>query len=366
MTAFVFYAPLKAPSHPVPSGDRQMARALMLALEGDARVDLASDLRLYDGVGDALVQSHLHAQAEVEAQRLIAHAPQHGWSAWITYHSYYKAPDILGPLVTRALGIPYVLIEATRARKRLTGPWSSFAHLAEAAANHADLIFYLTDRDRAALQRDAPQGQRLVRLPPFLALWSLQPPPPSPCLPPSNPPVILCVGMFRPGDKAASYGIVAEVLALLQTPDWHLRIAGDGPDRDAIHALFAPFGDRVTFLGLLDAARLQTEYAAASVLLWPGVNEAFGLVYLEAQAAGLPVVAQDRPGVRDVVIPAGLVPIEGGAQALALAADAMLQDPALRRKRTHAGRNVVARAHLLGAAQATLSAGIASLLKAAP
>lgn len=360
MTAFAFYAPLKAPTHPVPSGDRQMTRALMLALQGDARVDLVSELRLYDGVGDAGVQRHLQHQAQAEVQRLVALAPQRGWSAWITYHSYYKAPDLLGPPVTRALNIPYVLIEATRAKKRLTGAWSAFAHLAEAAADQADLIFYLTDRDREALQRDAPKGQRVVHLPPFLARGDLPPLPPAP-----KWPILLCVGMLRPGDKAASYRIVAEVLAQLQTPDWHLRLAGDGPARATIEALFAPFGDRVTFLGLLDAAQVQREYADASVLLWPGVNEAFGLVYLEAQAQGLPVVAQNRPGVRDVVIPSGLVPVEGGAHALAQATDALLQNPVLRRNHADAGRNAVAKAHLLGAARATLAAHISPLLKAA-
>ena len=192
-------------------------------------------------------------------------------------------------------------------------------------------------------------GQRLVHLPPFLAAWDLPPLPPRSALP-----TILCVGMMRPGDKAASYRIVAEVLAHLKTPDWHLRIAGDGPERAAIEAIFAPFGNRVSFLGLLDAAQLQREYVRASVLLWPGVNEAFGLVYLEAQAAGLPVVAQDRPGVRDVVIPVALAPVEGGAQALALATDALLQNPALQRKRASEGCRAVAELHLLGPARTIL------------
>ncbi|MGV8988014.1 MAG: glycosyltransferase family 4 protein [Cypionkella sp.] len=362
MTAFAFYAPLKPPTNPVPSGDRQMARALMLALEGEARVDLASDLRLYDGLGDANVQRALQSQAEQEGLRTVARAASQGWSAWISYHSYYKAPDILGPIVSRALGIPYVLIEATRAKKRLTGPWSGFEDLAEAAADHADLIFYLTDRDHEALVRDAPQGQKLVRLQPFLSAQDLPPLPQHQ----ADPAVLLCVGMLRPGDKAASYQIVAEVLAQLQTSDWHLRIAGDGPDRIAIQAMFAPYGDRVTFLGQLDAAGVQREYAHASVLLWPGVNEAFGLVYLEAQAAGLPVVAQDRPGVRDVVIPQGLVALKGGAQALANATDALLQSPDLHRKRAAEGRRVVARAHLLGSARRTLFDHIAPLLAVAP
>ena len=49
-----FYAPLKAPDHPVPSGDRAMARALIAALKaGGQQVTLTSDLRLFDGKGDS-------------------------------------------------------------------------------------------------------------------------------------------------------------------------------------------------------------------------------------------------------------------------------------------------------------------------
>jgi glycosyltransferase involved in cell wall biosynthesis len=50
----------------------------------------------------------------------------------------------------------------------------------------------------------------------------------------------------------------------------------------------------------MDSDTLANLYRQASLLFWPGVNEAFGLTYLEAQAAGVPVVAQNRPGVCDV------------------------------------------------------------------
>ena len=88
---------------------------------------------------------------------------------WLTYHSYYKAPDLLGPRLSRQWGIPYVLVEATRASKRLKGPYARFAKAAEAACDAADVIFYLTEYDREALERDRVPGQRLARLRPFLA-----------------------------------------------------------------------------------------------------------------------------------------------------------------------------------------------------
>ncbi len=343
MGTIAFYAPMKPPTHPTPSGDRQMARALMAAL-GD-QAELVSELRLYDGKGDGAVQAELEQRAHDEAKRLIAKG---GWRAWVTYHNYYKAPDIIGPIVARALDIPYILIEATRSAKRLTGPWSRFAALAEAATDHADLVFYFTERDRVALEQMRPEGQRLTKLHPFLPRTDL----PAPA--PLTGQTILSVAMLRDGDKLESFRIIADTLPLLTTPDWHLQIAGDGPARDEIETLFAPLAPRITFLGQLDRNGLDQAYRNADAFLWPGVNEAFGMVYLEAQAAGLPVVAQNRDGVRDVVLADGLVPADHGPNALAQALDRLLGSPAERQTRGRKSRAFVAENHLLNTASKTL------------
>jgi len=320
-----------------------MARALRTAL-GD-RAELVSELRLYDGKGDGAVQAELEQHAREEAKRLIAKG---GWRAWVTYHNYYKAPDIIGPIVARALDIPYILIEATRSTKRLTGPWSRFALLAEAATDHADLVFYFTERDRVALEQGRPKGQQLVKLHPFLPRTDL----PAPA--PLTGHTILTVAMLRGGDKLESFRIIADTLPLLTTPDWHLQIAGDGPARDKIEPLFAPLAPHITFLGQLDRGGLDQAYRDADTFLWPGVNEAFGMVYLEAQAAGLPVVAQNRNGVRDVVLADGLVPADHGPNALAQALDHLLGSPDERQTRGQKSRAFVAENHLLNTASKTL------------
>lgn len=342
-----FYAPLKAPDHPVPSGDRAMARALIAALEtGGFATQVASGLRIYDGRGDAALQADLTAKAQMEVDRLLASEDAAGWTHWLTYHNYYKAPDLIGPAVCRALGIPYLQVESTRARKRLTGPWASFAAAAEAATDAADAVLYLTARDSQALHRDAPDGQRVIHLHPFLARTDL------PALSDQTGP-ILSVAMMRHGDKLASYQLIAETLQQV-TADWQLDIVGDGPARDDVAALMAPFGDRVQLRGMQTGAALDACYAHASLLLWPGVNEAFGLTYLEAQAAGIPVVAQDRDGVRDVVVGAHPAP-EDGPTALARDIDALLSDPAARAAAGATARAQVAAQHLLPAAARTLS-----------
>jgi len=351
-----FYAPLKPPDHPVPSGDRAMARALMAALAlGGLAVTLASDLRIYDGQGDAQRQDALQSAAEAEVARVLASQQARRWRVWLTYHNYYKAPDLIGPPVARALGIPYLQVESTRARKRLTGPWARFATAAEAASDAAHTIFYLTQRDAETLRRDAPPGQTLRHLPPFLARTDL------PAASTGHGPM-LSVGMMRTGDKLASYALIAQTLAALPAGlDWTLDIAGDGPARSDVDTLMAPFGNRVTLLGALDAQALAARYGHASLLLWPGVNEAFGLTYLEAQAAGVPVIAQDRPGVRDVVT-GPLIGIGGGAEAMAARITTLLTDAKVRRDAGRQARQVIAERHLLNVAARTLEQTVETLI----
>src|SRR5690606_9839696 len=119
---------MKSPNHPVPSGDRRVARLLLRALrEAGCEPELASEFRAYDGAGDPARQQALKAEGEALAGRLIAELsarpraerPQ----AWFTYHVYHKAPDWLGPPVSRALAIPYIVAEASHAPKRAGGPW---------------------------------------------------------------------------------------------------------------------------------------------------------------------------------------------------------------------------------------------------
>lgn len=357
MTRVAFYAPMKPPDDPTPSGDREMARNLIAAIGAKgARVDVVSDLKLHEKAGEPARQTTLRRQAEAEVARLTKALRRDRPALWVTYHNYYKAPDLIGPAVCAALKLPYVQIESTRARKRLTGPWADFAQAAEAACDAAQVIFYLTANDLITLERHRAPGQRLIPLPPFLPTDSL--PPASACDGP-----MLTAGMMRAGDKLASYTILAETLGYLRG-NWQLEIAGDGPARAEVAALMAPFGDRVRFLGQLDRETLSNAYGRAALFLWPGVNEAFGMVYLEAQAAGLPVVAQDRPGVRDVLLPGDYPAPEDGPQALAARLAPLLADPALRRARGVEARAMIARTHLQPAATDRFWSAVAPLLEA--
>ncbi|ATF19532.1 Glycosyltransferase [Phaeobacter gallaeciensis] len=359
-----FYAPMKSPRHPVPSGDREMARNLMGLLSGSgAMVTLASELRIYDKSGDAERQAILRAKAAHEIDRIcteIATAPKaERPDLWLTYHNYYKAPDLIGPTVARRLSIPYVQVESTRAKKRLSGPWSEFAQAAHDAADAASVIFYLTQQDHQTLLRDRYCDQHLVHLSPFLPDHRL--PEPSDR---SGP--MLCVGMMREGDKLASYRILADALAQVSQP-WRLDIVGDGPARPEVEQVMSRFGNKVRFLGELDRDALGMLYRKASIFVWPGVNEAFGMVYLEAQSHGVPVLAQDRPGLRDIVtswdLSALTPPADSGPEGYAQALTQVLDDPALCDRQASRVRNRIANRHLAPAAAQRLWSTLSPLLE---
>ena len=358
MAEIAFYAPMKPPDDPVPSGDRTVARALVAALKGAGLGDLRliSRLRSRDRVGDTQIQNDIFRAAELEIERLAMEARP---ALWLTYHSYYKAPDLLGPKLSRLWGIPYALIEATRASKRLGGPYARFAKAAEEACDAADLIFYLTEHDREALQRDRPTGQQLMLLRPFLGKEALDP---AVTRPQGGTLRLLACAMFRTGDKLASYKTLAEALVLLRSNDWTLTIIGDGPARVEVEALFSQFGKRVTFLGALEQDRVAEHFRSGDLLVWPGVGEAFGMVYLEAQAQGCPVLAEDRPGVREVVRDGGWLVPAGNPSAFAEAIDALMPNANARLAAGRKARAQIAADHLLGAARATLTAGLAPLI----
>src|SRR5579871_6175310 len=153
-----FYAPLKAPNHPVPSGDRRMAQLFFEALRCAGHEPLlASRLRSFDGRGDAARQARLKAIGERIAARLLRRidaAPSMAPELWFTYHIYHKAPDWLGPLVATALAIPYVVAEASYAPRQEAGPWAEGHRAAAAAIRRADEVIgdgAARDAVRAAL-----------------------------------------------------------------------------------------------------------------------------------------------------------------------------------------------------------------------
>ena len=368
MTRIALYAPLKPPSHPIPSGDREIARNLLkaLALAGfDPFV--ASEAIAYQKRPSSELFADRKARCEAEVDRLLAvwqARPAAKPDLWMTYHPYCKAPDWLGPTISRALAIPCVTVEACRTRQNTDAEWADGRAVVQAAVRHAAVNFCLKPADRAYLESFLPDASSIVALKPFIDLSDL---------PDAadvdgvgvlgEGPVILAVGMMRPGAKIDSYRLLAEALSGLVDRPWRLAIIGDGPGRAEVEAMFSFAGDRVLFTGALDHARVLGWMKRADLFAWPGVREAIGIVYLEAQSFGLPVAAFATTGV-PVVVGDG----ESGLLAPAFDVAAyrenlvrLIEQPAERIRLGAGGRAKVARDHGLNAAAATLKATLMSL-----
>lgn len=120
---------------------------------------------------------------------------------------------------------------------------------------------------------------------------------------PDGAPCFLFVGGLDTAHAFKGVDILLQALALI--PDAHLLLAGDGDLRPRYEeqAQISGIASRVHFLGKVDETTLVDAYRTVDALAFPSTSsaEAFGLVALEAQACGTPVVASDLPGVRTVV-----------------------------------------------------------------
>ena len=114
-------------------------------------------------------------------------------------------------------------------------------------------------------------------------------------------PTLLAVAMMRADAKLRSYCILAEAMGDLFDQPWHLVLVGDGEARREVKAMFAPVRRPGGLPGAVPPEALPGIYAAADLCVWPACDEAYGMALLEAQAAGVPVVAGREGGVADVV-----------------------------------------------------------------
>jgi glycosyltransferase involved in cell wall biosynthesis len=142
---------------------------------------------------------------------------------------------------------------------------------------------------------------------------------------------------------------------------WPVVIVGEGPERPRLERQIAELGlsGRVHLVGAVDDDRLAAHLAAADVFVLPSVNraEAFGIALLEAQAAGLPVIATDLDtGTAEALEPGvtGLLVAPGDAGRLAAAVGELAADEGRRRAMGEAGRRRVAEHHSLAGLAARL------------
>jgi phosphatidyl-myo-inositol dimannoside synthase len=166
-------------------------------------------------------------------------------------------------------------------------------------------------------------------------------------------PVVVCVSRLVPR-KGQDALIRALPAVRRRLPDAALLVVGGGPYRSTLERLAHQTGlaGHVVFTGTVPATQLPAYYAAGDVYAMPcrtrgrGLDvEGLGIVYLEASATGLPVVAGDSGGAPEAVRDGetGYVVNGRDIDAIADRVATLLADPALARRMGGAGRAWVER-----------------------
>jgi glycosyltransferase involved in cell wall biosynthesis len=301
-----YYMPFKPMDHVHPSGDLVTGTELynLLADRGHT-ITLASRLRCRWIYYKPLTLLRLFG----ERNRILRQYKNAKPDLWLSYHSYYKAPDLLGSMCSRRLGIPYVIFQgiySTKRRKQLkTLPGFLLNRNVLQSANH---VFTNKQRDFKNLRRLLPEN-RLSYIAPGIhprffefssdwrkqlrQLWKIE-----------DETIIMTAAMMRPGVKTDGIRSVIESCSELAQCGLPLRliIAGDGNCRQQLEGAAELLPDRVHFLGKIPRPELYRYYSAADIFAFPGVEESLGMVYLEAQSCNLPVVAYNDWGGGEAVV----------------------------------------------------------------
>jgi glycosyltransferase involved in cell wall biosynthesis len=348
----LYYMPFKPLGHGTPSGDLVIGTELhdFLKQRGH-QLDVASRLR----TRWIFLKPWLFPCYFTQSARAVRHGRRNGADLWLTYHTYYKSPDILGPATCRKLKVPYVIFQgiyATKTRRRLkTLP--GFI-LNRRALVSADFVFANKKRDYTNLLRIIPPDRLKYVRPGIIPRefffdekarreirdqWGVQ-----------KKPVVMAAAMFRHGVKTR--GLVQVITACgnlcRQGIELHLVLAGDGPNREHLEALARDcMPGKVRFLGKIPRKQLYGFYSAADVFAFPGIEESLGMAYLEAQSCGLPAVALNDWGATEAIVHERTGLLSGADEKEGFERDIarLIQNPSLRKRMGRAAAAHVARHH---------------------
>lgn len=366
----LFYAPFKPLDHGNPSGDLAIAKSLHGFLTGRGhRVTPVSPLRarwIYwkPWRWPAILREMFRSLRALERERP---------DLWLTYHTYYKAPDLLGPFACRHSNVPYVIFQgiySTKRRKKIR-TLAGF-HLNRRALLSAGHVFTNKRADLTNLLRLLPARKVTYVAPgifparfPFDAdaraalrrRWDT-----------GDTPVVITAAMFRPGVKSNGLSWVIRSCGKLMASGvkFQLVILGDGREREALKSL----ADRhlpgnVRFAGKIPREKMHRYYSAGDLFVFPGIRESLGMVFLEAQSCGLPVVAFDNGGVPEVVARdrTGFLTPPFAASAFTAAIRRLVEDESLRKKMGAEASRYVRSAHDLDRNYLAMEEKLATLVQ---
>ena len=300
-----YYMPFKTMGHPHPSGDLIIGSELYEHLKKGNTIEIASTLRarwIYYNPFSLL-------QLFLERHRIVKHLKKHPPELWFSYHSYYKAPDLLGPYCSDKLKTPYVIFQGIYSTKRRKNLWTLPGFLLnKATLEKATHIFTNKRVDYKNLLRLIPPA-RLTYIAPGIhpqdfefsleqrkglrPQWAAE-----------NEVLIMTAAMMRPGVKTDGISKVIKACASLSGKGHQIRllIAGDGESRaELTQEAERLLPGRVYFLGKVPRRELYKYYSSADIFAFPGIQESLGMVYLEAQSCRLPAVAFEDWGGKETI-----------------------------------------------------------------
>ena len=260
-------------------------------------------------------------------------------------HTHSSKPGVLGRLAARSAGVPCVVHhvrafafhEHTRPMKR----WA-YSQIESRLARHCDRMLFVNDEERAYAVASGwlPAEKALTifngadtqALHPRLrqpnrarlrAEWRVS----------DKEVVLLYVGRLEyPKQPLLLADIAAELKRKRCQTAWRLVIAGSGPDEAALATRLRALGvnDRVTMLGW--QTRPLDLYAAADVTLLPSLAEGLPRALIEAHAAGVPSVASNAKGCREVIVDGrtGRLCVPSAASSYAEALAELIDQPNIR------------------------------------
>jgi glycosyltransferase involved in cell wall biosynthesis len=257
-----------------------------------------------------------------------------GLTGWDLIHAHAAMPDGgAARRVAAALGIPWVLTSHGSDVLRAT-TWSPTVHAeTHDAMRAADLVLAPSSihleraRERGlpcekgrvlwngfdpgSFSPEQPEAPHLSKEPAASASPRTDPPEQT-ATTGSQPIRLICVANLVPSKRIE---ILLGALTIIKSRghDYLLRLIGDGPERSALESKAAALDLDVTFAGSLPRHSMAAELRQADIFVLPARGESFGIVYLEAMATGLPVVAPAGEGIADI--------IEHGRQGLLVSGD---------------------------------------------
>jgi glycosyltransferase involved in cell wall biosynthesis len=230
---------------------------------------------------------------------------------WISSLISRHATDPIGPTASAALEIPYLLVQPAIPAGASSSDEDT-AGLRRTLARADATIVFSSAQAEAFRQLLPEHGDRLVVLPPFidvgpvgamvrrratfrtaLALQHRLR---------QDVPWVIAAGPMATDAHLESWRVIARTAAIATTLDWQLIVAGIGPRRAAVEDLFRGSPRRLDrHVALATAEDLTAILVSGDVFLWPFADEALSPTVLEAQAAGLAIVAPRNSAMLDVV-----------------------------------------------------------------